>query len=355
MKTLHINCVPFSSDSTTPLTREVLLHLAIAAEEGGVDALLFADMGFFIRPCSGNLPDLDPVLTCAALAAVTRHIGLIPSASPLIIQPYNLARRLAALDHISVGRAGWHLPDGLSDAAMAAYGHPTTPAESWPALSTEFIHVAKQLWHSWSEQAITIRSDGRSAVEGSGNHPIRHQGTFFAVQGPLDIPRPPQGSPLILQQVHTTAMLEVALNHADIILPPHHDAATANTFRQTVNQRARQIKRDPATLCIMPTIIPLLADNPADAQQQAEQYRHAHHPEHPIIAGTADQIADTLEQAFVSGAVDGFNLLIPATINAMHAINQQLITLLQARGVFQPRYRDSTLRQRYQLPDRDTD
>lgn len=156
-----------------------IVAFASMAEGAGFDTLVCEDMSL-------QAPDgsFEPFTTCSALAASTRQMGLAAAASPLADEPFNLARRLASLGHISRSRAGWSIDLGMLPAPDAAARE----------RAGECLDVCTKLWGSWGVDAI-VPGEASARVEDSRNRPIDHHGRYFQVRGPLDVPRPPRGRP----------------------------------------------------------------------------------------------------------------------------------------------------------------
>ncbi|MFD0937068.1 NtaA/DmoA family FMN-dependent monooxygenase, partial [Methylobacterium trifolii] len=174
------------------------VRVAQIAERGKFDAIFLADTpSISDRIDYRPLNALEPTIVLASLAAATTRIGLIATASTTYNEPFNLARRFASLDHVSGGRAGWNVVTTADAAAgrnfglAAAVEHRTRYERAH-----EFVAVVHKLWDSWEDDAfVGDKATGRF-VDTAKVHPIRHRGPHYAVEGPLNLPRAPQGRPV---------------------------------------------------------------------------------------------------------------------------------------------------------------
>jgi FMN-dependent oxidoreductase (nitrilotriacetate monooxygenase family) len=177
------------------------IRLARIAECGTFDSLFLAD-GPALWHDAAHRPAgaLEPTILLTALAAATKHIGLIATASTTYNSPYNLARRFASLDHVSGGRAGWNIVTTADKSAAQNFGLLDRPDHrARYERASEFLDVSLKLWDSWEDDAV--RADKATGVYADPQriHPIEHDGTHFRVRGPLNVPRSPQGYPLLVQ------------------------------------------------------------------------------------------------------------------------------------------------------------
>src|SRR5262249_43126393 len=135
-----------------------------------------------------------------AMAAVTQHIGLGATRSTTYDSPYHIAREFATLDHISGGRAAWNMVTSMNDGEAQNFGvaaHLSHDARYDRA--DEFMEVAFKLWDSWDADALVLDRAAGIYADPSKVHYVNHKGAWFQARGPLNIPRSPQGRPLIIQ------------------------------------------------------------------------------------------------------------------------------------------------------------
>jgi N-acetyl-S-(2-succino)cysteine monooxygenase len=173
-------------------------ELAQRAEAAKFDAVFKADSLSLDPDTIASEPTgLEPVSLLSALAAVTSRIGLIGTLSTSFNEPYTIARQLASLDHISGGRAGWNLV--TSAWGEENFGGSPLPAQELRyARAAEFLDVTRGLWDSWDDRALLRDRASGAWADPAQIRRIDHVGQFFSVAGPLNLPRPPQGHPVIV-------------------------------------------------------------------------------------------------------------------------------------------------------------
>ncbi|RZS36063.1 LLM class flavin-dependent oxidoreductase [Corticibacter populi] len=340
-------------------------ELAQTAEHACLDAILCTDRNHLAATRTGSaLFGLEPFTTCAVLAAHTNRIGLIATAATPTAQPYNIARRLASLDHISQGRAGWDIRAALPAETLAQYGKTVDPQTCCdPARTLEFVQVTRQLWDSWGDHALQCDGTGQAAVDGSQNHAIEHQGRWFSVQGPLDVPRPPQGQPLLSHAVRTAQDETLAASHADLVFVRPNDPAQAAVFRRKMRARCAAAGRTPDSIRVMGALRFVLASSDAAAAERANALApYAAAARRPSDAPSADSpltyvgtptgLAARMQTWLEAEAVDGFNLICPWLPGGLEQFAHEVIPLLQQRGIFRTHYANATLRSHFGLPTR---
>lgn len=175
--------------------------MARTAERGKFDSIFFADSS--VLHCDVRqrpYGTLEPTVLLSAITAVIKRIGLIATASTTYNDPYNLARRFASLDHISGGRAGWNVVTTAGEAAARNFSLPDQPAH-WRRYerAAEFLDASRKLWDSWEDDAPVGDKAAGVWADSSRVHAVNHTGRYFRIQGPLDVPRPTQGHPVIVQ------------------------------------------------------------------------------------------------------------------------------------------------------------
>ncbi|MFI8187487.1 LLM class flavin-dependent oxidoreductase [Streptomyces sp. NPDC085946] len=251
--------------------------LARTAERGTFDSLFLADSpqlwGSVAQRPAGAL---EPVTLLTALATATEHIGLIATASTSYNSPYNLARRLASLDIISDGRAGWNIVTTAGAEAARNFGIEHEPAHADRyARAAEFLDVALKLWDSWEDDVIV--ADKAAGVWGDDAkvHPPRHRGTYFGVEGPLNVPRSPQGHPLLVQAGSSEDGKRFAARYAEAVFTAQQTLADAQAFYADLKARTAAEGRDPDHVKVLPGIVPVIGSTEAEARA-AEQVLEDH-------------------------------------------------------------------------------
>ncbi|WP_329467246.1 LLM class flavin-dependent oxidoreductase [Streptomyces sp. NBC_01431] len=242
--------------------------LALIAEHGTFDSLFLAD-GPVLFSNVGQRPAgvLEPLTLLTALALATEHIGLIATASTSYNSPYNLARRFASLDHISGGRAGWNIVTTAGAEAARNFGLDDEPTHTTRyERAAEFLDVALKLWDSWEDDVVV--ADKAAGVWGDERkvHPPRHKGTYFSVEGALNVPRSPQGYPLLVQAGSSQDGKKFAARYAEAVFTAQQTLGDAQNFYADLKSRARAAGRDPDHLKILPGIVPVIGSTEAEAR-----------------------------------------------------------------------------------------
>lgn len=179
-------------------------RLAELSEKATLDAIFLADLSNLVlngdSPLAGPPLSLDPIVLLSALASKTTHVGLAATVSTSFDEPYNLARRMSSLDHLSKGRAAWNIVTSADSKAAANFGdRPFPPREERYARAEEFVDVVCALWDSWSDDALAPNKATGEFTRRGSIRKINFKGTFYSVEGPLNVPRAPQGHPVLIQ------------------------------------------------------------------------------------------------------------------------------------------------------------
>ncbi|WP_411083798.1 NtaA/DmoA family FMN-dependent monooxygenase [Streptomyces sp. cmx-18-6] len=256
-------------------------HLARTAERGKFDFFFLAE-GLRLREHNGRIHDLDVVgrpesLTVLnALAAVTERLGLAATVNATFNEPYELARRLATLDHLSEGRAAWNVvtsSDAFTGENFRRGGY-LDRADRYTR-AAEFVATARELWDSWTP-------DGTS-------RPFAHEGEQFTISGEFTVPRSPQGHPVVIQAGDSDEGREFAASAADVIFTRHGTLDAGRVFYADVKARLAAYGRAPDDLRIMPGVTVVLGDTDAEAQEHAYEIRRQQvSPQNAILA--AEQV-----------------------------------------------------------------
>ncbi|WP_158808017.1 LLM class flavin-dependent oxidoreductase [Beijerinckia sp. L45] len=378
------------------------------AERGCLHAVFLADTlavseENFERP---NLGAMDPI---TVLAASTRDIGLVATASTSYNEPFNLARRLATLDHISRGRAAWNVVTTFVPDVAGNLGDELLPPHAARyARAEEFVDVVIGLWESWDQDALVgDRSSGLFA-DSSKVKAIDHRGPLFSVRGPSTLPRSAQGRPVLFQAGASAEGRALAARVADVAFTAQNTMEGAKAFRTDLHGRATALGRAPSAVKVLPGLLPILGGTEAEASQRKDEldalagdaelrklalrvgvpisdlaldrplplsqiqanqgfrgsqgfqaaavglataenltvreilYRNG--GGHLQIVGTPEQVADTIDLWHRDGAADGFNLMIDELPSGLEDFVDQVIPLLQRRGIFRNHYTGGSLR-----------
>jgi FMN-dependent oxidoreductase (nitrilotriacetate monooxygenase family) len=395
-------------------------RLAEIAENAKMDAIFVADHVAMWDTYDSNIRHyanarLEPVTLLAALAAVTKDIGLIATASTSYSEPYNLARALASIDHLSNGRMGWNVVTSAMNEEALNFGRDgNIEHASRYERAAEFIEVAKTLWDSIEDGALLIDKTSGDFADPSHVHRIDHVGKHFKVRGPLNVPRPPQGHPLIVQAGSSKDGKNFAARHADVNFAIFRTIEDGKRYRADFDALLAENGRDPEAFKILPGILPIVADSRSEAE---DRQRHladiiperlavdlvsswcnidmsklpvdgplpplpdeaSYHGQRsnlvqlkafaakgmtirdvakvlatagaaPVFAGTPKDIADQMEAWFTGGAGDGFNLMFPVLPDDWMQFAERVVPELQRRGIARENYGPGTFRDRLGLP-----
>ncbi|KFK86795.1 F420-dependent methylene-tetrahydromethanopterin reductase [Streptomyces sp. JS01] len=259
-------------------------QLARTAERGKFDFFFLAE-GLRLREHNGRIHDLDVVgrpesLTVLnALAAVTERLGLAATVNATFNEPYELARRIATLDHLSGGRAAWNVvtsSDAFTGENFRRGGY-LDRADRY-VRAAEFVATARELWDSWTPDGVS--------------RPFAHEGPQFTVSGEFTVPRSPQGHPVVIQAGDSSEGREFAASAADIIFTRHGTLEAGRDFYADVKGRLAAYGREADSLKIMPGVTVVVGDNDAEAQEKAAEIRRQQvSPQNAILA--AEQIWGT--------------------------------------------------------------
>jgi FMN-dependent oxidoreductase (nitrilotriacetate monooxygenase family) len=260
------------------------IGLARLAESARFDSLFLADGTAMMGTGEFRPPgQLEPLTLLTVLSQATSHIGLIATVSTTYNDPYNLARRLASVDHVSRGRCGWNIVTSAGASEAANFGLDDRPAHAERyARADEFLSLAKSLWDSWEAEAIVAdKATGRYA-DPSRIHRVGHRGPYFSVAGPLNVERPPQGYPLLVQAGSSEDGKDFAARHAEAIFTAHQTYERAAEFYGDIKRRALAAGRDPDGVIVLPGIVPYLGSTEAEAQALARQFDELRVPEYGL-------------------------------------------------------------------------
>lgn len=398
---------------------EHLKRFAQTLERGCFDAFFMADhlavlnMPMEALKRSATVTSFDPLTLLPALAVVTERIGLIATASTTYNEPYHIARKFASLDHLSHGRAGWNLVTSAN------------PHEAWNfsreahlehadryRRAREFYEVVTGLWDSWADDAFLRDQASGVFFDPAKLHVLEHRGPEFQVRGPLNVARPVQGWPVIVQAGASEAGRQIAAETAEAIFGSANTLESGREFYADVKARMRAAGRDPAHLKILPGAFVIVGDTLAEARALKKKLDSLIHPESAIsslsvllghdvsgypldgplpeipetnasrssreklvamareegmsirelaqyaggsyglleFVGTPASIADGMEEWLLSEACDGFNIMFPFLPQGLDDFVARVVPELQRRNLFRRAYEGTTLREHLGLP-----
>jgi len=397
------------------------VQLAQTAERANFDFIFLADAAAVrhgqlnaLRRWPQYMAYFEPITLLSALAAVTEHIGLVSTATTSYNEPYHVARKYASLDHISGGRAGWNVvtSGNLSEAWNFGREEHYEHGDRYDR-AREFIDVVKGLWDSWDDDAFVRDRSSAMYFDPEKLHVLNHKGENFSVRGPLNVARPPQGHPVIVQAGASETGKEFAAEYAEVIFTMAPSFEKARAFYDDVKARMAKFGRDPEHLKIMAGLNPVIGNTESEAEEKHQFLQSKIHPEvglellsaavggfdlsrYPLdgplpdipeskgskahfkqvmdmartegltirqiymryagargnrtVKGTPQKIADEMEGWFLGGAIDGF-LIQPSYLpGGLDEFVATVIPELQRRGLFRRSYSGRTLRENLGLP-----
>ncbi len=361
---------------------------------------------------SHTVTSFDPLTLLPALAAVTERIGLIATASTTYNDPYHIARKFASLDHISNGRAGWNLVTTANPDAAQNFGHDAHMAHGERyKRAREFFDVVTGLWDSFADDAFIRDVESGIFWDPERMHVLNHKGAELSVRGPLNVARPVQGWPVIVQAGASDAGRQIAAETAEMIFAAGGPLAEAQAFYADVKARAARIGRDPELIKILPGCLVVVGETVEEARAKRALLDSLVHldsaigslsvalgvdarqfdldgplPEIPetessksgrerainlarrekltvrqlaqrlggyaglAMVGTAQTIADEMEQWLEARGCDGFNIMFSHVPGGLEEFCGQVVPELQRRGLFRRAYSGTTLREHLGLP-----
>ncbi|MDF5713182.1 MAG: LLM class flavin-dependent oxidoreductase [Rhizonema sp. NSF051] len=396
-------------------------QIAQTAERGKFDMIFFAD-GVAVRDRGKGTEGLsrtsvvhfEPLTLLSALSVVTEHIGLTATVSTTYNEPFHLARKFASLDYLSGGRAGWNLVTSATVAEAQNFSQEKHMEHTLRyERAKEFVDVVTALWDSWEDDAFLRDKESGVYFDPDKLHVPNHKGEHFSVRGPLNVARPIQGYPVIIQAGSSDDGQELAAQTAEVIFTAQQTLAEAQAFYSGVKGKLAKYGRSPDHLKIMPGVFPVIGRTEQEAKDKYEQLQELIHPQvglgllsglvggvdlsgypldgpvpvlpdtdlaksrlklltdlaqrenltirqlylaiagargHRTILGTPEQIADQLEDWFVNGGADGFNIMPPYLPGGLDEFVELVIPELQRRGLFRTEYEGRTLRENLGLP-----
>jgi FMN-dependent oxidoreductase (nitrilotriacetate monooxygenase family) len=281
-RNLHLNAVIFGlgsheagwrmpeSDPLASTNLDYWIDIARRAEAAGFDALFLGDVLALQKGADRHLSDaMDPLVILSALAAVTSRIGLIGTASTSFDHPFHLARRFASLDHISKGRAGWNIVTSSNVLEAHNFGLATMPEHGERyARAADVVMAALALWDSWDADARRPEKASGRYFDPAKVHPTDHAGPFVRSAGPLNVPRSPQGRPLLAQAGSSEAGRAFAARYADMVFTVQATLDDARAFYSDIKARAADAGRNPADVLVFPGIVPIAAQTRKAAERR---------------------------------------------------------------------------------------
>ena len=396
----------------------LLKRMTQVLERGKFDAFFMADhlavlnMPIEALKRSHTSTSFDPLTLLPALAAVTEHIGLIATASTTYNEPYHIARKFASLDHLSEGRAGWNVVTTSNPDAALNFGLDEHPEHGDRyERAREFFDVVTGLWDSWADDAFIRDVESGIFMDPAKMHELRHKGEHFSVKGPLNIARPVQGWPVIVQAGASEAGRQLAAETAEVVFSGGGSLQDGQRFYADVKGRMERLGRNRDHMKILPGCFVVVGDTVEEARAKRALLDSLVHyesaiaslsimlghdasgldPDGPLpeipetnasksarertielarrenltvrqlaqrlggysglaMVGTAATIADQMEEWLMTEASDGFNIMFPFLPEGLDDFVNKVVPELQRRGLFRREYEGKTLRENLGLP-----
>jgi len=398
-----------------PLLKQMIRKL----EAGKFDAFFMADhLAVLNMPVealkrSHTVTSFEPFTLLSALAAVTEHIGLVATGSTTFDAPYHVARRFASLDHISEGRAGWNIVTTSNPDAALNFGldDHMEHAERYKR-AREFYDVVTGLWDSFADDAFPRDAESGIYMDPTRMHVLDHNGAYLKVRGPLNIARPLQGWPVIVQAGASEDGRQLAAETAEAVFTGGGPIADAQKLYADIKGRMAKLGRDPDHLKILPGAFVVIGDSIEEAKEKRALLDSKVHyanaiaslsinlgtdasgfdPDAPLpedipdtnasksgrervialarrenltvrqlaqrlggyagsaFVGTPETIADQMQEWLETEASDGFNIMFPYLPEGLNEFVDRVVPELQRRGIFRTEYEGRTLRENLGLP-----
>ncbi len=250
------------------------IRVARIAEEAGFDSIFFADnVNLHGDPHYRPVGILEPTTLLAALAVSTSRIGLIATASTSYSEPFDLARRFSSLDHISHGRIGWNIVTSAGDDAARNFGRDGQALHrDRYERAEDFLVAATALWDSWADDARVADKASGVFADPDRIRPADHHGPYFDVAGPLNIPRSPQGYPVLVQAGSSVDGRLFAARWAEAVFTAQRTLADGQDFYADLKQRTVAAGRRAEDILILPGIVPFLGSTEDEARRREQDF-----------------------------------------------------------------------------------
>lgn len=393
-------------------------RFARTLERGRFDAFFMADhlavlnMPIEALKRSHTVTSFDPLTLLPVLAVDTAHLGLIATASTTFEQPYLIARRFASLDHISAGRAGWNVVTTSNPDSALNFGlEEHMEHDERYARAREFVDVVTGLWDSWADDAFERDVESGIYFDPQKLHVLNHKGRYLQVRGPLNIARPVQGWPVIVQAGASEAGRQLAAETAEVVFAAGGRLPDAQAFYADVKGRMEALGRNRDHLKILPGAFVVVGETVEEAREKRARLDSLVHyesaiaslsialghdasvfdPDAPLpeipesnasktsrdrvvamakrenltvrqlaqrlggysglaFVGTPQTIADSMEEWLLGEGCDGFNVMFPFVPEGLDDFVDKVVPELQRRGLFRREYEGRTLRENLGLP-----
>lgn len=246
--------------------------LARMAEKAKLHLVFHADSPTHNQQAIASRPlrYLEAVTIASAMAAVTENIGVIATASTTFSEPYNTARQILSLDHISGGRAGWNFVTSFGGAENFS-DRPLPSHEERHRRAEEYVDLVLKLWSSWDADAMVLDRETGIWADPSRIRPVNHAGQFFDVTGPINMPRSVQNRPVVVQAGASDAGRTLASKYADMVYTTGTTLEEIQGYYRDLKTKTRAAGRNPDDVKVMPGIVPIIGDTESEAREIARE------------------------------------------------------------------------------------
>ncbi|XUY29725.1 LLM class flavin-dependent oxidoreductase [Agrobacterium sp. rho-8.1] len=386
---------------------DLLRRVTQMAEKAKFDMVFLADgltSGVDAHP--STIARFEPLTLLAALTLVTDKIGLAATSSTTYGEPYHTARAFSSIDHLSHGRAAWNIVTTSYARTANNFSKSHPEHDERYAVASEFVDVVRGLWDSWEDDAFVKDKENGVYADPSKLHLLDHKGKYYSVKGPLNIPRSPQGHPILIQAGSSGPGQDLAARRADVVFTAQQSLAEAQAFYKSLKGRVEKAGRAADDVAVMPGFLPVIGRTSKEAAEKLaeldqwtelksamplleERIGHSlgdYDPDgplpdlpisdqlrsraelltalarrenltirqlalrvaagrgHHIVLGTPEEVADRMQEWFDGRAADGFNIMPPFFPEGLEDFNDLVVPILQERGLFRTEYTGSTLR-----------
>lgn len=237
----------------------------------------------------GRNDGFEPITLLSALAPRTHDIGLVATATTTYYQPYHLARMFASLDHLSRGRAAWNVVTSGFKPEAANFGETEMPShDTRYTRAREFVEVVKGLWDTWEDDAFIRDKQSGIFVDTTKLHLVNHRGDYFSVRGPLNIARPPQGYPVLVQAGASDTGIGFAAEVGEVIFTAEPCLEDGKRHYAILKEKARAFGRDEDQVVVMPGIVTIVGKTKQEASEKLQRLQSNTHID--VLIGTADRL-----------------------------------------------------------------
>lgn len=254
--------------------------VAQTAERGKFDMMFLADLLYVMGADQSAAGMLDPLTVLSALSADTDKLGLTATVSTTYNEPYNVARKFATLDHISGGRAGWNIVTSQLDTEAHNFGRTEHPEHGLRyKMAQEFVEVATRLWDSWGDDSLIVNREAGQFADPAKITEVEYKGQWYSTKGTLNVPRPPQGYPVLIQAGSSEPGQQFAASFGEVIFTAQQSLQEAKKFYESVKSKLAGAGRDRDSMKIMPGLSPILGATEEEAQRKYNELQELIPPE----------------------------------------------------------------------------